>query len=59
MGSLAGHMLMSSIVDRWHCDIIGGKLEILISLVGVAIVWTKCPTVGHKTLSIIGAGFYI
>ena len=46
---------MSSLVDRWHCGILGGQLEIPC----VAIVGTKLPTVGHKSLFSIGAGIYI
>ena len=47
---------MSSIVDRWHCSILGAVTS---NLPRVAIVGTKWPTVGHKSLSSIGAGFYI
>ena len=51
---------MSSIVDRWHCGILGAHFKIVTSnLPRVAIVGTKWPTVGHKSLSSIGVGFYI
>ena len=52
---------MSSIVDRWHCGILGShmKISVISNLPRVAIVGTKWPTVGHKSLSSIGAGFYI
>ena len=49
---------MSSIVDRWHFGILGAHFKIS-NLPRVAIVGTKWPTVGHKFLSGIGAGFYI
>ena len=31
-----GHIYMSSLVDRWHCGILGGQLEIFIL---ISLMW--------------------